>query len=347
MVGKEAVTSFPPSEPEKTPPPTPISIPTITAFYSIVTGPEHKLWVATSGRVIRFFPATPNMREEVLIPGLAPHDIDSVGSTVAVADGGEPRIVTFNGASEFKEIKFGEIGGSQGLAIAPTGQIGFSDPGVNPEQIGLVTPPSPAQLQEQEGDPFGVAFGDDGAFWFAQFNDGEVVRLSTTGQKTFVGGLPKMSARQITTGPGHTLWVTLVKENEEGVARITGVEPPVVVVPPPPVVSPPPPVAPQTKLGKGPKHKIVATGKRTKVSFQFSSTTAGAKFECALTKAVKGKKAKRPSFAGCLSPKVLKLSLGSYRFQVRAVNVTVADATPAAFNFRIVAAKPRHHRRHR
>jgi streptogramin lyase len=348
VTAKEEIASFSAGDPEGTVLKTANTAVKAEAS-AIVTGPEGKLWLATEGKVLRFPAMMPVIAEEKAVAGLSAHDIDSTpAGFVAISDGLAARIVTLTPAFVEKDLPYPEPGASQGLAISPTGQIAFSDPQGVPEQIGLINPPDTALMSNHPGeDPFGVAYGADGAFWIPQFNDGDVVRLSTTGQESLVGGMPKMSPRQITTGPDNTLWVTLVKENEEGVARISGVEPPPVV--PPPVV-PPPTVtpAPQTKISKGPKHKITATGKRTKVSFRFSSTTAGAKFQCALTKSVKGKKAKLPSFAGCTSPKVLKLSLGSYRFQVRAVNGSVADATPAAFNFRIVAAKPpRPHRHHR
>ena len=61
------------------------------------------------------------------------------------------------------------VGASQGVAGAPTGQIAFSDPGASPESIGLITPPNPAQEFERDGDPFGVAYGSDGAFWIPLF----------------------------------------------------------------------------------------------------------------------------------------------------------------------------------
>ena len=66
---------------------------------------------------------------------------------------------------------------------------------------------------------------------------------------TILGGLPKNDPRDIATGPGNTLWVTLDMSNK--VARITGVDPPPVMTPPDPlpplpvpVVTPPPPVVP-------------------------------------------------------------------------------------------------------
>jgi streptogramin lyase len=310
VTAKKAVAVFDPKNPEG------VVATEITAVESessaIVTGPEHKMWVATGGKVLRFLPTMPAVQEEVPIAGLSPRDIDSVGSVVAVADAGEPRIITFTTAFKPAEIKYGAMGASQGLAIAPTGQIGFSDPGANPEQIGLVAPPATAQLQEQIGEPFDVAYGEDGAFWFAQFNDGEAVRLSASGQKTFVGGLPKMSARQITTGPDHTLWVTLVAAGEEGVARISGVEPPSVVTPAPPVAPAPPAPAPvpNTLFSKAPQKLIKITGAK-------------------------------PVFAGCTSPRVLHLGPGKYRFAVRAVAGGVTDASPAESAFTVVRRQQR------
>jgi streptogramin lyase len=345
VTAKEAVAGFKPGDPEGSVEETTIT--TVKAEGSaIVAGPEHKMWVATEGEVLRFSPATPATHEEVLITGLAPHDIDSVGSVVAVADGGAPRIITFTTAFEPHEIKYGAMGGSQGLAIAPSGQIGFSDPGANPEQIGLVTPPNPAQLQEQLGDPFGVAYGEDGAFWFAQFNDGGVVRLTADGQKSFLAGLPKMSARQITTGPDHTLWVTLTKATEEGLARISGVEPPPAITEPAPAGPAPTPPAPipNTRVTRGPKKVVTTKEAKAMVRFSFSATVAGSTFQCKLTKVPTGKKKKKAPkrpFSSCRSPRIMHLAPGKYRFAVRAVDSSGVDPSPVERAFKVVRA-PRH-----
>jgi streptogramin lyase len=351
VAAKEAVAAFSPANPEGTVAET--TMPALKTFYSIVAGPEGKMWVATSENVLRFSPVLPILSvEETPIAELAPHDIDVDGSGVAVADGGAPRIVLVSGSLGVSEFSYGATGGSQGLAVSPGGQIGFSDPGVNPEMIGLITPPGPATTLEQEGDPFGVTLGADGAFWFAQFNDGELVRLSSTGEKTFLPGLPKESARQITTGPGNTLWATLVKAGEEGVVRISGVEPPPQPAPPAttapgtttkPTTTPKsaPPAPPQTLIGKGPKGTVTAgSGGRAKVSFRFSSTTAGAAFQCALVKAKKGRKP-AARFAACRSPRSYTLAPGKYRFSVRAVAGGSTDASPAVRSFRVLAARAR------
>lgn len=328
----EGVASFSPSNPVGTVKPT--SIPAIKLFHSIVAGPDGKMWVATVEKVLRFSPLTPSLPEEKAIPELNPRDIDVSGGLVAVADFGKPRLITLTTAADFgvKEISIAVAGGSQGLAGGPGGQIAFSDPGATPEQVGLVTPPNPPQSSELLGDPFGVALGADGAFWIAQFAQGGVTRLTSTGAKTFLGGLPKESPRQIAPGPGNTLWVTLEKAGEEGVARISGLEPPVI-----PITAPAP--APDTKIAKGPKKIVKTTGKRAKVKFRFTSTTAGATFQCALTKVKKvkkGKKAAKPQFKGCKSPKSYNLKPGRYRFSVRAVSAGVVDPSAATRSFRVV-----------
>lgn len=341
----EGVADFTPANPEGTVVATPA--PEIKGFHSIVAGPDGKMWVATEEQVVRFAPGTPLVRETKAIPGLTPHDIDVSGNEVVIADGGAARIVTVNTALQVNSLSYGAAGGSQGLAVGASGQIAFSDPNATPEQIGLITPPGPALTLEQVGDPFGVAYGADQAFWFAQFNNGELVRLTSTGERSFLGGLPKESPRQIAAGPGDTLWVTLVKAGEEGVARISGLEPPSPVVSSPPMSptapkSPtgPRPAPPQTKLLEGPKRKLEATGKRTRVSFRFSSSTAGATFQCALTKALKGKRKAAPRFIACRSPKSYALVPGAYKFSVRAIGAGGDDPSPATRSFRILPSRP-------
>ncbi len=225
------------------------------------------------------------------------------------------------------------------LAGSPSGQIGFSDPGNYPESIGLVTPPNPAQEFERDGDPFGVAYGSDGAYWIALFGGAAspgVERMTTTGEHTYLGGLkPDFGARQIAAGPGNTMWMTAEnnKTTEFEVVRISGLEPPVVPI------SGTKPKAPETKISKGPKKTVKTRGKRAKVTFKFSSSDEGAKFECALVTIKKGKKAPKPKFKGCKSPKKLSLKPGKYRFSVRAVLSGVVDPSPATKAFKVVHVK--------
>ena len=58
------------------------------------------------------------------------------------------------------------------------------------------------------------------------------------------------------------------------------------------------------------------------MAFEFTSPTAGAKFECSVDGA---------AFKACTSGQKFKLKLGKHTFLVRAVASGMADATPAKF----------------
>jgi hypothetical protein len=135
--------------------------------------------------------------------------------------------------------------------------------------------------------------------------------------------------RKITTGPNNTLWVTL--DTQEKVARVSGVEPPAPPVDPGP--GPGTNTPPETKLDKGPKRKVKTSKRKAKVKFKFSSATAGATFECTLTR-----KGKQPKSGACTSPQKYKLKQGRYKFSVAA---TVAGVTgpAAAQKFKVVRTK--------
>jgi streptogramin lyase len=329
VVSINKVTRFSPAEPESTD--KTFNIVTINAEGQIVAGPDGLMWVASNESLVRFSTTNPEGAQPVTVTGaLAPKDIDAAGSLIAVADFAGARIATFTTAGAQQDYKL--AGGPQGVAGGSGGQIGFSQQGVQPEEVGLINPPSPAQGIAIDGDPFGVAFGSDGAYWIARSAVGEVIRLTATGQVTTLGGFPaKYFPRQVAAGPSNTIWVTLEipGENTSAVARISGLEPPVTNPPPPPVT------APETKITKGPKKVVKTRKKRAKVKFGFSSTSAGASFQCSLTR-LKGKKTKAAAFKGCKSPKAYRLRPGRYSFQVRALLNGVADPTPAVRKFRVL-----------
>lgn len=324
------VTKFSPADPEGTD--QAFTLTGIASQGQIVAGPDGRMWVASLNSVVHFDPADPvGTEQSLLIEGtLGPTDIDSAGSLLAISDFGNARIVTFTTGGA--QVNYSLAGGSQGVAGGPNGQIGFSQAGVQPEEVGRIDPPNAPQGHQIDGDPFGVDLGPDGAYWFARSAAGELIRLTTDGQVTTLGGFPeKFFPRQVAGGPGGTVWVTMEIPGEgvAAVARVTGVEAPAGNNPPPP------PPAPQTKIGKGPKKVVKTKKKKAKVKFRFSSSTSGVSFQCALTK-LKGKKTKPTVFKGCKSPKVYRLRPGRYRFQVRAVNAGVPDSTPAVRKFKIV-----------
>ena len=196
-----------------------------------------------------------------------------------VADFGGNQVVRVTTAGAGTTFAIG--GGSQGIAAGPNGQVAFSQQGTAPTYIGRLTPPGAVEKTPAAGaDPFGVAFGPDGAYWIAQFQTNNLVRLTTDGQATTLA-LPNLSGpRHLAAGPNNTLWVTL--DTAEKVARVTGVAPP---APPDsePSPTPTPNPAVDTQITKAPK-KVVRTAKpRAKVKVRFTGT-AGATFECRLAK---------------------------------------------------------------
>lgn len=341
------VGSFAPANPEGT-----IDVDTVASITSnspIVAGPDGQMWAAASNAIVHFSTSAPDKAETFSVLGLQPKDIDVAGSLLVVADS-SPRIVTMTTSGVEQDYTIGHFnaglmlqeGNSQGVAGGPDGQIAFTQPGSPPEQIGLINPPSLAQSFERDGDPFGVALGSDLAYWIPLSAAEGVQRLKPDGTSTFLGGLPpKFFPRQIAAGPNNTLWVTMEIPGVPPVyevARISGLEPP---VKPAGGGEKPKPTAPETKISKGPKKTVKTRGKKAKVTFRFSSTTAAATFECALVKkpAKKGKKAPKPKFKGCTSPHKLKLKPGKYTFSVRAVNAGLADPSPAISSFRVVHVK--------
>jgi streptogramin lyase len=328
------VASFLPSDPKGTSKATVIA--DVKDPASIVAGPDGQMWVASEGKVVHFPPAKPEEAKSFSVAGLTPKDIDVAGSGLAIADANNHRIVTMTTAGVTQDIPLlGSTSTAQGVAGGPGGQIAFSKSD-GTEGLGLVTPPSAPTAVEMPGDPFGVALGADGAYWFAMSAANNVQRLTADGKATPLNGFPpKFFPRQIAPGPNNTLWVTMEIPGETyEVARISGLEPPIK----PTATNTPAPVRPDTKIDKGPKKVLRTKGKRATVKFRFSSTTAGATFECALVRkpAKKGKKAPKPKFKRCKSPKKLKLRPGRYRFSVRAVSGGLVDPTPATRSFRVI-----------
>jgi streptogramin lyase len=352
LTGVEKAISFSPSDPEKTE--KAFKVASIGAEGQISQGPGGEMWVASNNQITHFSPADPVGKNGGFMPvgAMSPKDIDAVGTGLVIADAGHERLVTVGAdGKQGADIPLNDgTTTSQGVAGNPNGQAAFSKSD-GTEGLGLVTPPAAPTAVLMPGDPFGVALGADGNYWFAMSAAHGVEMLTPTGQATALAfaGFEKWFPRQITAGPGGTLWVTMEVPGQEefAIALINGVTPP--PPPPPPVANPitvtEKPV-PNTKVGKAPKKVVkVASGKAT-VTFTFSSSIAGSSFQCRLVKTPVGKakkKKKTPvgSFSSCRSPKVLKLAPGKYRFAVRAVVNGAADPTPAERAFRVLRP-PRH-----
>ena len=116
-------------------------------------------------------------------------------------------------------------GGPMGTAAGPGTQIGFPDPIVQPEEVGLITPggtPKRIVAPGGSGDPTDIVFGNDGAYWITRFGGNDLLRLTPAGAQTTLKGFSAAGGpRYLTKGPGDTLWVGL--ETAKKIARVTGV----------------------------------------------------------------------------------------------------------------------------
>lgn len=120
---------------------------------------------------------------------------------------------------------------------------------------------------------------------------------------------------------------TVVADAVDTVLGCESVQLPAVVTPPPPPAPTPTPVVPDTSAVTGKK----SYEKPAVAKFGFSSTTAGATFQCKVDKG---------SWKACTSKlkvKTAKLKVGKHTLRVRAVLAGQVDATPSVKNFTVKA----------
>ena len=275
--------------------------------------------------MIEIPPGDPTSFEAHTITGLNARGITSGGNgELWVADfSGRIVSVTTAGAPTFYNVG----GTPQTVGAGPGEQIAYGNPGTSPQTIGRITAGgTPRKTQTPNTDPFGIALGDDGAYWFAQFATNNLGRLTPDGEYSKFGNFGTGAGpRQITTSKQHTLWVSL--EQAQKVARVTGVE-----------ETP----APNTTITDGPDDKVKTKHRKAKVEFSFSSSRPQSTFECALLKATQASASRGVGgFQSCASPQTYRLKRGSYEFSVRATAAGKTDPTPATRSFKVVR-KHRH-----
>ena len=192
---------------------------------AIVTGPDGNLWTGSADKVLKITtadPANPTLYTLTSTASPSARGITSSGGLLWAVDFGGA-IVSLTTAGVQTPYAVG--GGPQEVGAGPSGQVLYANPGNSPQQVGRILPGGlPQKTDRPMADPFGVAFGQDGAYWVAEFAAGDLARVTPDGAVTTLGGLPKNDPREIATGPSNTLWVSL--ELSKKVARVTGVDPP-------------------------------------------------------------------------------------------------------------------------
>jgi virginiamycin B lyase len=192
----------------------------ITDPRPIVRGPDGNMWTVSGENVIRIPVDDPESADsfQLLVAG---RDIDrGKDGKLWVADfGGQAVRVKTDGTGRAYDT--GNGSGLQAIAAGPKGEVGYADPTSNPQVAGRIVG-GKVKKTKTSGDPFGVAYAAK-TYWMPRFASGDLLALGAAdGKASTLGGLGKNSGpRRITTGPDHTLWVTL--ENADKVARVSKV----------------------------------------------------------------------------------------------------------------------------
>ena len=160
------VAKFAPADPNATAVETAVA--DITDPRGIVTGPDNNLWTASGDKLVKIVPGPPATTTSTTIAGMGARDIASgTDGKLWIVDFGSQRIVaaTTTGLPTFHPVG----GGPQGIAAGPGGQVGYTNPGAVPQTIGRLALGATPLTTDAPGDPFGMVFGPDGAYWTANF----------------------------------------------------------------------------------------------------------------------------------------------------------------------------------
>jgi streptogramin lyase len=200
---------------------------------AITLGSDGNLWTGGTDKAIKIKPSD-GTSTQVPVPGMGtPEGIAAGGDgALYVASFGTQRVtrVTTAGAHSFVGVDTGNSNGARQVAAGPGNQIAFTAPAAKPRTVGLLTggaPLGPTSITggaAVSGDPEGITYANDGAYWVARFDPGDVLRMTPDGAVTPLTLPAGSGPRRITKGAGDTLWVGL--ETAKKVARITGVEAP-------------------------------------------------------------------------------------------------------------------------
>jgi virginiamycin B lyase len=200
----------------------------IAAPQTIVVGPDGNLWTASADKVLRITPTGTVTPFTVLT---AARGIAASGDLLWVVDFGAAELVSVTTDGTTTRYPIG--GNPQEVAGGLGGQVVATNPAPPQRVVRLVPGGSPLPTEVAPGtDPFGIAFGADQAYWFAQAFGNDLGRLTADGQYTRLGGFSADAGpRYVAPGPGNTLWVALQGINGQAnnftkVARISGLEPP-------------------------------------------------------------------------------------------------------------------------
>jgi streptogramin lyase len=280
----------------------------------ITSGPDGNLWAGSNTGVVKIPPGNPGGVHDTFFSGLF------TGTALGITAGGDGNLWVANNTFDPNTstiVRVSTSGVVQGtptpagntlqqseLAPGPPGQVTFTEPigGGVPERVGRVDYSGNVAFTDMPGglgDPVGITFGNDGAYWIANFGADKVRRMTPAGDVTEPISFGANSGpRQITKGPNDTLWVSL--ETAQKIGKITGVS-----APPPPVTVPPV-VTPPTFTGLKPHGSFRVSGKSVTIPLACQS---GLSSNCTGTITLR-------TASAVAAKKKRKVKIGSARFSI-------------------------------
>ena len=206
-------------------------IATLTGPRDIHAGADGNMWAVAVDRVIKIGPDGTSLGD-FLIGQVSGRGITrGSDDRMYLADFGNSAVQAFTTANPNAPQKIDTGVAPQEIEAGPAGQLGVSLP--NSEMARVSTAGAVEKTTDAATDPFGVAFGGDGAYWFALFTTNALGRLTPDGQYSKPITLPPGTGpRYIAAGANDTLWVT--GETSKKIHRVTGV-----TAAPPPDTTPP------------------------------------------------------------------------------------------------------------
>lgn len=229
---------------------------------SIVADKEGYIWVVDdSDGLVRLDPNNGNLLNEVKVAGSSGRGL-TLGSdgNLYWADFAQGAINKTLSASPFTTTSFAVGGGPQEVAAGPEGQIAYSNPGANPQEVGTISLDGVVEkTQAPLTDPFGVSYASDGNYYFANFASADLASLTSAAiysKSIAIGNGP----RYLVAGAPGTVWVGQQANNK--VTRVSGIS----------VPQPDPGKANFTKLTASPKVKKIARGKRFKLTVTLTNS---------------------------------------------------------------------------
>lgn len=220
------------------------TIATLAGPRDIHADADGNMWAVAVDRVIKIGPDGTKLGDFLGLPGGRGITRGS-DNRMYLADFGNQAVQAFSTANPNAPQTIALGVAPQEIEPGPAGQLAVSLPN---SDIARVTNEGGVQkTTDAATDPFGIAFGNDGAYWIALFTAQAVARLAPDGGYTKPITLPAGTGpRYIAAGANDTLWVT--GETSNKIHRITGVS-----APPPPDPDPQPPAdttAPEQSLLK-------------------------------------------------------------------------------------------------